>query len=261
MFGALAPILIPAAIGAFTSAAMGRNPLQGAVMGGITGGLLGPAGGNLFNLGSPTVAATAGTGAATSGATAFGANQAPLAGLFSTTPEQVATTAMNSAYTGPVSGTVGNIHTGYGMSPESIVASNNMPISQYASGIHTQDPTQLARASKEVSGQTFIDASSDANFNIADQIMPRFGEPIRVTEQASKTGGYEKPLYERAYESVINYAQQNPLQVAGLGLVASGGIRPRQPQISGTSVGSITKGTPPQNVGQPLQVRRPTRFA
>ena len=91
--------------------------------------------------------------------------------------------------------------------------------------------------------------------------MPRFSEPIRVTEQASKTGGYEKPLYERAYESVINYAQQNPLQLAGLGLVASGGIKPKQPQISGASVGSITKGTPPQTAGTPLKVRRPTRFA
>lgn len=249
-----ASILIPAAIGAFTSAAMGRDPLKGAVMGGITGGLLGPAGGNLFKLGS--TAASAGTGAAASGATAFGANQAPnfLANSSLLAPEAITSTAMNSAYTGPVSGTVGGIHTGYGMSPESIVASKNIPISQYASGIHTQDPTQLARASKEVSGQTFTDG-------VADQIMPRFNDSIRVTEQASKTGGYEKSLYERAYDSVINYAQKNPLDAAGLALIASGGIKPKQPQISGVSQGSITKGTPPQQAGQILKVKRPTRFA
>ena len=266
IFGALAPILIPAAIGAFTSAAMGRNPLQGAVMGGITGGLLGPAGGNLFNLGSSTAAATesAVSSAASGGATAFGASQAPnvLANTSLLAPEAITSTAMNNAYTGPVSSTVGNIHTAYGMSPESIVASKNIPISKYASAINTSDPVQLAKAAKETTGQTFIDTASDANFNIADQIRPRFEDVSRVTEQATKTGGYEKPLYERAYESVINYAKKNPLEVGGLALVASGGIKPRTPQQPVTgSGGSITKGTPPQQVGQILKVRRPTRFA
>ena len=253
IFGALAPILIPAAIGAFTSAAMGRNPLQGAVMGGITGGLLGPAGGNLFNLGSST-AATAGTGAATSAGTAFGASQAPSSLLASGVGSGATTGAISSGaaplYNGPVSSTVGGIHTGAGISPESVTA----PISKYASAINTSDPVQLAKAAKETTSQTFTDG-------IADQIMPRFGDFTQVSEQATKTGGYEKPLYERAYESVINYAQKNPLEIAGLGLMASGGIRPRQPQISGASVGNITKGTPPQQAGQILQVKRPTRFA
>lgn len=256
-----APVLIGAGIGAAASLATGRNPLQGALLGGIGGGTFGGSAGlgsgftegGLFSLGSE-VGKSAVTNGVTSAGTAFGANQAPLAGMTGISPEQVATTALDTTYAGPVSSTVGDIHTGLGISPDSIVSSKNIPISQYTSGIHTQDPTQLARASKEVSGQTFTDG-------VADQIMPRFSEPIRVTEQASKTGGYEKPLYERAYESVINYAQQNPLQLAGLGLVASGGIKPKQPQISGASVGSITKGTPPQTAGTPLKVRRPTRFA
>lgn len=42
-------ILIPAAIGAVGSAAMGKSPVTGALLGGATGGLLGGAGGNLFS--------------------------------------------------------------------------------------------------------------------------------------------------------------------------------------------------------------------
>jgi len=42
-------VLIPAAIGAVGSAAMGKSPVTGALLGGATGGLLGGAGGNLFS--------------------------------------------------------------------------------------------------------------------------------------------------------------------------------------------------------------------
>ena len=42
-------ILVPAAIGAIGSAAMGKSPVTGALLGGATGGLLGGAGGGLFS--------------------------------------------------------------------------------------------------------------------------------------------------------------------------------------------------------------------
>ena len=249
IFGALAPILIPAAIGAVTSAAFGKNPLQGAVMGGVSGGLLGGGFGDLFKLGSE-VGKTAATTAGTAG-TAFGASQAPLANTSLLAPEAITSTAMNNAYTGPVSSTVGGIHTGAGISPESVTA----PISKYASAINTSDPVQLAKAAKETTGQTFTDG-------IADQIMPRFGDFTQVSEQATKTGGYEKPLYERAYESIVGAINKDPLGTLGTGALVATSLNPRRPQQPVTgSGGSITKGTPPQQAGQILKVKRPTRFA
>ena len=63
-----APILIPAAIGAVSSAAMGKNPLLGAAMGGALGGV----GSSMF-------------GAAGAGATGAGATQGAGTGLFGAT--------------------------------------------------------------------------------------------------------------------------------------------------------------------------------
>ena len=261
IFGALAPILIPAAIGAFTSAAMGRNPLQGAVMGGVTGGLLGPAGGNLFNLGSST-AATAGTSAATSAGTAFGASQAPnvLANTSLLAPEAITSTAMNNAYTGPVSSTVGGIHTGAGVPSD--VALSNLGNKSMMQATNLGRPADYIAPLPENTVQ--FDAGL-ANTPVAQKYPDYSITQDKLGKSLDYTGGgaeiAEKPLYEKAYESVINYAKKNPLEIAGLGLMASGGIKPRQPQISGASGGSVTKGTPPQKAGQILQVKRPTRFA
>ena len=294
IFGALAPILIPAAIGAFTSAAMGRNPLQGAVMGGITGGLLGPAGGNLFNLGSST-AATAGTSAATSAGTAFGASQAPAA--LASGVGSGATAGTTSSLLGS---TTGNAIPAYDMGMQGVNANiGGFTASADPSKVLANEITPIRNSAGEIIGpnmsgkQQFIDTTpsvTNANFGTVDpntldytqgqRVQDKFGYSDGVANKSnleigpdmsqvtkpeardlSKAGGYEKPLYERAYESVINYAQKNPLEIAGLGLMASGGIRPRQPQISGASGGSITKGTPPQQAGQILKVKRPTRFA
>jgi len=265
IFGALAPILIPAAIGAVTSAAFGKNPLQGAVMGGITGGLLGPAGGNLFNLGSPTAAATesAVSSAASGGATAFGASQAPnvLANTSLLAPEAITSTAMNNAYTGPVSSTVGGIHTGAGVPSD--VALSNLGNKSMMQATNLGRPADYIAPLPENTVQ--FDAGL-ANAPVAQKYPDYSITQDKLGKSLDYTGGgaeiAEKPLYEKAYESVINYAKKNPLEVGGLALVASGGIKPRTPQQPVTgSGGSITKGTPPQQVGQILKVRRPTRFA
>ena len=263
IFGALAPILIPAAIGAVTSAAFGKNPLQGAVMGGVSGGLLGGGFGDLFKLGSE-VGKTAATTAGTAG-TAFGASQAPLANTSLLAPEAITSTAMNNAYTGPVSSTVGGIHTGAGVPSD--VALSNLGNKSMMQATNLGRPADYIAPLPENTVQFDIGGQTDNMVNAgAVAKYPDYSiTPEKIGKSADYTGGgaevAEKPLYERAYESVINYAQKNPLEIAGLGLMASGGIRPRQPQISGASVGSITKGTPPQQAGQILQVRRPTRFA
>jgi len=246
----MAAPIIGAGIGAVTSLAMGRDPLQGALLGGVTGGITGGMEGNLFNLGSST-ATTAGTGAATSAGTAFGASQAPTAlasGVGSgatagTTSSLLGGDAALNQYnigmggvTGAPSGFTGDI------------ASSTIATPEFINPALTSDPSKLTPIQTS-SQQTFTDG-------VADQFRPRFDEPTRVAEQATKTGGYEKPLFTKAYEGLTKYAKENPLVAAQLGLAAFGGINPpqREVQVSG---GQITKGTPPQTAGTPLRIRRP----
>jgi len=113
------------------------------------------------------------------------------------------------------------------------------------------DPSKLSLVTPPPS-QTFTDG-------VVDPIRPMFENPIQVTEKAAKAGGYEKPLYERAYDSVFNYAQKNPLEVAGAGLFATGKFGRKMPAPE-PRTGTVNKGTPPQ-IGQMLQVKRPTRFS
>jgi len=113
------------------------------------------------------------------------------------------------------------------------------------------DPSKLSSVTPPPS-QTFTDG-------VVDPIRPMFENPIQVTEKAAKAGGYEKPLYERAYDSVFNYAQKNPLEVAGAGLFATGKFGRKMPAPE-PRTGTVNKGTPPQ-IGQMLQVKRPTRFS
>jgi len=113
------------------------------------------------------------------------------------------------------------------------------------------DPSKLSSVTPPPS-QTFTDG-------VVDPIRPMFENPIQVTEKAAKAGGYEKPLYERAYDSVFNYAQKNPLEVAGVGLFATGKFGRKMPAPE-PRTGTVNKGTPPQ-IGQMLQVKRPTRFS
>jgi hypothetical protein len=261
IFGALAPILIPAAIGAFTSAAMGRNPLQGAVLGGATGGLLGGMEGNLFNLGSNAVT-TAGTSAATGGATAFGASQAPSSLLASGVGSGATTGAISS-------GAAGTTASPYAFGGNELVTSSTKPLTATIGSPMSQGVVDTRYMATEKMSPYTSNVNQGADLGAFDMAnmtgvpAPDLSKNVAGQSEMFTGGGaeVEKPLYERAYESVINYAQKNPLEIAGLGLMASGGIKPRQPQISGASVGSITKGTPPQQAGQILQVKRPTRFA
>jgi len=262
IFGALAPILIPAAIGAVTSAAFGRDPIKGAVFGGATGGLLNAAGGSgLFNLGSE-VGKSAVTNGVTSAGTAFGANQAPLA----------VASGVGSGTTAGLTGTAaqaGTTASPYAFGGNELVTSSTKPLTASIGSPMSQGVVDTRYMATEGMSPYTSNPNQGADLGAFDMSnMTGVSAPDLSKNVAGKsemyTGGgaeVEKPLYERAYESVINYAKKNPLEIAGLGLMASGGIKPRQPQISGGSVGSITKGTPPQTAGTPLKVRRPTRFA
>jgi hypothetical protein len=77
------PLLIGAGIGAATSAAMGKNPFMGALLGGATGGLFGGAGG----IGSGFAGGAGGTGAGTAGVSGLvGSNGQIASSLLSSSP-------------------------------------------------------------------------------------------------------------------------------------------------------------------------------
>ncbi len=237
-------ILIPAAIGAVSSGAMGGNPIKGALLGGATGGILGGAGGNLlsgFKSALPTglqgtstaIAPSLGSG----GYAAFAPTVAP-----TVAPNIVNPVLSNASNMGNI-GMANTFNTG---APS--ISNVTMATPEYVNPALITNPSQLPPPTP----QTYTDG-------VADVVRPRFDEPIRVIEQATKTGGYETPFYEKTFNSILNYAQKNPLDIAGVGLVASGKIGPKPPPLQLRDV-SINKGNAPQ-LGQLLQVRRPTRFS
>jgi len=288
--------IIPAAVGALTSAAMGKDPIQGAVVGGVSGGLLGGMEGNLFNLGSSTATA-AGTGAATSGATAFGASQAPAA-----LASGVGSGAATGGTTSLLGSTTGNAIPAYDMGMQGVNANiGGFTAPVQSSQVLSNNIQPIRNSAGEIIGpdmsrtQQFIDTTPSAtnvNFGTVDpntldytqgqRVQDKFGYADGVANKAnleigpdmsqvtkpdardlSKAGGYEKPLYERAYDSIIGAVKKDPLGTLGTGALVATSLNPRrpQPQISGGGGGGITKGTPPQSAGQILKVKRPTRFA
>ena len=288
--------IIPAAIGAITSYAMGGKPLQGAVIGGATGGLLGGDFGNLFKLGSE-VGKSGITSGATSGMTAFGANQAPSAMLSS----GVGSSAATGGTTSILGSTTGNAIPNYDMGMQGVNANiGGFTAVPEPSKVLANEITPIRNSAGEIIGpdmsarQTFIDttpSATNANFGTVDpntldytqgqRVQDKFGYSDGVANKSnleigpdmsqvtkpeardlSKAGGYEKPLYERAYDSIIGAVKKDPLGTLGTGALVATSLNPKRPQppITGSG-GSITKGTPPQDVGQILKVRRPTRFA
>ena len=88
-------------------------------------------------------------------------------------------------------------------------------------------------------------------------VTPNFANITKSTpeELAKQTGGYtEKPVYEKAFDSVVGFAEQNPMAIAGLGLTALSGANRPAPPITAQQAGKVIKGTytPPP----PYQMRR-----
>ena len=89
-------------------------------------------------------------------------------------------------------------------------------------------------------------------------VTPNFANITKSTpeELAKQTGGYtEKPLYERAFDSVVGFAEENPVALAGLGLTALSAGNTQQPPIS-PRAGQAIKGT--YTPTQPYKIRRAT---
>lgn len=114
----------------------------------------------------------------------------------------------------------------------------------YVSSLMTNDPTKQMQT---------------ANFDTFNKInqAPKFDNITKSTpeELAAAQGGFEKPLYERAFDSVVGFAEENPVAMAGLGLTALSAGNTQQPPIS-PRAGQAIKGT--YTPTQPYKIRRAT---
>ena len=122
----------------------------------------------------------------------------------------------------------------------------------YVSSLMTNDPTkQMQTANFDTSARNI-----DGTFNKINQ-APQFDNITKSTpeEIAAAQGGFEKPLYERAFDSVVGFAEENPVAMAGLGLTALSAGNTQQPPIS-PRAGQAIKGT--YTPTQPYKIRRAT---
>ena len=255
---------IGAAISGGTSLAKGKsfgsslqNAAIGAALGGggsYLGGLFGGAGA----AGGTAGGATSGTTSGTTGGTGL------LSGFqgVATTPASLGTGGFASGIGGQA---IPNVATNLGTNVATTASSvADDIVTQGAPNIGDDLTLAKQRMSGYEYGKPFSPDETIQSLNQRASIAkaPNF-DPVRGTPVESTKGGYDlaanKPLYEKAYDSVVNYAQKNPLDVLGVGLVASGQFGRKTPAPA-PETGSVNKGTPPQT-GQMLQVRRPTRFS
>ena len=200
-----APILIPAAIGAVSSAAMGKSPITGALMGGALGGF----GSSLFS-----GAAAGATGANAAGAAApsslFGATEA----ISPFTPTGVlGTQTMNSALTG--------MQPALGMAGEQFVA-QNAPMFSGSQGMFDVGGTQ-----NQILG------------GIGQQTAMGGGG-----YDPSLMGSMQRGL-ESGYGTLSDWAKANPMQALNTTGQAVQAVSPQeqQQQVGQPAIPPVTRGT------------------
>ena len=75
-------------------------------------------------------------------------------------------------------------------------------------------------------------------------------------ELANAQGGYDKPLYEKAFDSVVGFAEKNPIALATLGMTALGGFSNPNPQQAVQSAGQVARQAYQPRQSEILKVRR-----
>ena len=202
-----APVLIPAAIGAVGSAAMGKSPITGALMGGTLGGLGSAAG--LFGAGA--AGAGAGAGATTAGAGSsglFGATEA----ISPFTPTGVfGAQTMTPGLTGAV--------TGLGASAPAMAAQNALPYT----------------------GSTgMFDVAGTQN-----QILGGIGPQTVMGGggyDPSLMGSVQRGL-ESGYGTLSDWAKANPMQALSTTGDAIKAVSPQEQPMQQPVIPPVTRGT------------------
>jgi hypothetical protein len=226
-------ILVPAAIGAVGSAAMGKNPVTGALLGGATGGILGGAGGaggNLFSGFKSALPSATGTGIQL-GSTAVNPSLALNA---------VDDVALQNAFnTSLPTNLIGGAGQGINISPYLNVA---------------DDGLGFAASGAPATGIPFSFSSAPNPLTIDPRRMV-VDTPLNFGERISDFGSNVIP-------STVSYAQQNPMMVLGGGQSLLN-IRQQNEMANQQRLRNAVASAPPIRQGQSgpmagnlLQVRR-----
>jgi len=275
-----------AAAGYMIDRQMGGNGLQGAMMGGSVGyGSMGSgasAGGAAGGKGANTAATSlnAGTALGSGGmATAQGASTLGLGSAVGTG----ATTGILGA-DAVVSNNLQNVTggvTGQGFSPYATadtlgqsIAQVNMPLSNSSigfTGMNSSIPNpSLGLDTSNTIKDPLTGQAVAPQYNSIPQVeeaplytgaeSPNFAniQKSSPTEIAEAQGGFEgeKPLYEKAFDSVVGFAEKNPIALATLGMTALGAGSGASPQQVTQSAGKIAQQAYNPRQGNILKVRR-----
>lgn len=220
-------ILVPAAIGAVSSAAMGKSPITGAVLGGVTGGVLDKfgVGSSLFDLGGKT-------------ATGAGVN------LGSVATNSIDDIALPTATSGLSTGAMGAgiqipkvaVDSTLGAVPQAVQTSGGL--------LNIGIPS------------TNIPTSGISNFGV--QLPQSTPEMINLANQ-----GQIKQAAPSLFDSAASYAQQNPMTVLSggksiLDIYNQSEQADKQKLQEAVAMGSrpITQGKSGPMAGNLLQVKR-----
>ena len=275
-----APVLAGMGIGAALALAQGRDPLKSAAIGGVSGGMFGGADGfgsgfgfdgMGFDLGSSALANT-GTNSLNAGAGLMGGT-----GTAVGTGGLIGTDAIVSNNLQNVTGGV----TGQGFSPYATadtlgqsIAQVNMPLSNSSigfTGMNSSIPNpSLGLDTSNTIKDPLTGQAVAPQYNSIPQVeeaplytgaeSPNFAniQKSSPTEIAEAQGGFEgeKPLYEKAFDSVVGFAEKNPIALATLGMTALGAGSGASPQQVTQSAGKIAQQAYNPRQGNILKVRR-----
>ena len=217
-----APVLGGMGIGAALALAQGRDPFKAAAIGGVTGGMFGGSDGFGSGFEFDKMGFDLGSGALAN-TNNQGANLLGGGGTSVGTNGLIGTSNNLQNVTGRV--------TGQGFSPYST--------------------DYVLNTDALMNDNAIANTAQTAPYPAFDKITKSTPEEI-----AKAKGGYEKPLYERAFDSVVGFAEKNPIAVATLGMTALGGGSDASPQQITQSVGKVAQQAYNPSQGNILKVRR-----
>ena len=217
-----APVLGGMGIGAALALAQGRDPFKAVAIGGVTGGMFGGSDGFGSGFEFDKMGFDLGSGALAN-TNNQGANLLGGANTSVGTNGLIGTSNNLQNVTGRV--------TGQGFSPYST--------------------DYVLNTDALMNDNAIANTAQTAPYPAFDKITKSTPEEI-----AKAKGGYEKPLYERAFDSVVGFAEKNPIAVATLGMTALGGGSDASPQQITQSVGKVAQQAYNPSQGNILKVRR-----
>lgn len=289
-----APVLAGMGIGAALALAQGRDPLKAAAIGGVSGGMFGGTDGFGSGFGLDGMGFDLGSGAlANTGANSLGGG-ANLLGGTSTAVGTGATTGATTGILGNSINQIPSYDIGMG-GEKAFLEGFTAPVDKTLMNANTYQPLNGGIAPDMSFKQSYIDLTPEQsltnfgtpqrpNLNEYPTIMGGEGSSVGIDtttrdalgnyetlatspdfnditksspeEIENAQGGYDKPLYEKAFDSVVGFAEKNPIALATLGMTALGGNSSASPQQITQSAGRVAQQAYNPTQGNILKVRR-----